>query len=222
MIETGPKRTVFGVAIHTTGDGIPAKAAKLAKDTMAVARGVYEEMGLVGPHYVVGPDGRTENYADPELVRYHVGLEPEHRRSFLDGHWREDANRIPRKVVAAWDAKHPGVKSPAHLYPGDSANKAYIGIELIPAGTYSKRGDWVFDPRFSKPGFDNQRFSVEQYVALARLLKELAFKYSIDYSLVGRLVGHSDLNPYTRPMWDPGDYNGTFSFSMVRGLLNAE
>ncbi len=223
-IETGPKREVFGVAVHTTGDGIPAKAMKDNEDVLSVARTVYENMGLVGPHYVVAPDGRVERYADPEYVRWHVGLEPEHRRSFLDGHFLEDRNRISSAVIAWWQARWPGVKSPSHLYPGDSANKAYIGIEMIPAGRYIRQPGgstaWVFDSQYSKPGFDNQRFSVEQYVALAGLLKELAMKYNIDYSLVGRLVGHEDLNLYTRPGYDPGDYNKTFSWGMVRGLLN--
>lgn len=222
-IEVGPKRTIFGVCVHTTGQGIPDKAAKENKGLLETARTVYESMQLVGPHFCIAPDGKYEQYADPELVRYHVGLEPEHRRSFLDGHWMEDANRIDRKVVAWWKARWPGVKSPSHLYPGDSANKAYIGIELIPAGRYIKQpggsSPWIFDEQYSRPGFDKQRFSVEQYAALADLLKELAMKYNIDYSKVGRLIGHEDANLYTRPGYDPGSYNQTFSWGMVWGLL---
>lgn len=218
-METGPKRTVYGVCIHTTGDGIPAAAAKTGEDLLDVATRTYSNMGTVGPHYTVAPDGRVAQFAKPELVRHHAGLEPEQRRSFLDGHWEEDANRIDRKVVAWWKARWPTVKSPANLYPSKSANVDYIGIELIPAGRYIQGKGWTFDLRYSKPGFDKQRFSVEQYKALADLLVDLAKQFNIDYSQDGRLVGHEDLNPYTRPGWDPGDYNQTFSWGMVKGLI---
>lgn len=220
-MEYGPKRKPFGVAVHTTGDGIPAKAHKNGTDLLVTAREVYDGMGSVGPHYVIAPDGRVDFYTPANLTRHHVGLEPEHRRSFLDGHWEEDANRIDRKVVAWWKARWPNIKSPSHLYPSKSANQDYIGIELIPAGRYIDRKGWTFDPRYSKPGFDKQRFSVESYVALAKLLKQLALEHSLDYNQPGVLVGHEDLNPYTRPGWDPGDYNQTFSWGMVRGLLEA-
>lgn len=219
-MEHGPKRKVFGVAVHTTGDGIPTKAIKYGAELLPTARKVYEGMGSIGPHYCIAPGGQIDKYADPEVVRYHVGLEPEQRRSFLDGHWEEDANRIDRKVVAWWKHRWPGVKSPSHLYPGDSANKAYIGIEMIPCGTYVKTKGWVFNEAWgTKPGFDKQRFSVESYVALAGLLKDLAMQFDLDYSAVGRLIGHEDANVYTRPGWDPGDMNQTFSWGMVKGLL---
>jgi N-acetyl-anhydromuramyl-L-alanine amidase AmpD len=223
-VETGPKRKVHGVCVHTTGDGIPSQAHTKGEHVLVTARRVYENMGTVGPHFIIDPAGTIEQYADPTLVRHHVGLEPEHRRSFLDGHWKEDANRIDRKIVAWWEVRWPGIKSPSHLYPSKSANEDYIGIELIPAGRYVPRservaGGWTFDPRYSKPGFDNQRFSVEQYTALVELLKRLEVQFNLDYVKPGVLVGHEDINPYTRPGWDPGDYNKTFSWGMVKGLL---
>ncbi len=216
--EHGPRRAVFGITVHTTGDGIPAEVAKYGKSHLDVARETYLAMGMVGPHYVIDPFGSVEQYAKPETVRYHVGIEAEHRRSFLDGHWEVDANRIPRPVVAWWKARWPGIKSPSHLYPGPSANKAYIGIELIPAGRYVKNSDWTFE-HGTRVGFDKQRFSLEQYIALARLCNQLAEENGLDLEKDGVLVGHEDLNPYSRPGWDPGDMNKTFSWSLLNGLL---
>lgn len=223
--EVGPKRAVYGICLHTTGDGIPAEVAKTGKSHLEVARRVYLNMGLVGPHFVVDPFGQSEQYAPVERVRYHVGLAAEERRSFLDGHWLEDANRVPRAVVAWWQARWPGVKSPSHLYPGPSANKVYVGIELIPAGRYVKKEDhlasgWVFE-HGTRPGFDKQRFSVEQYTATARLCNQIAEENGLDLDKPGVLVGHEDLNVYQRPGYDPGDMNQTFSWGLLKALLAA-
>lgn len=217
-IESKGSRTVYGICVHTTGDGIPAQSLKENKPPLEAAREVYESMGMVGPHYVVDPFGATDTYCDPQLLRYHVGLEADQRRSFLDGNWRNDANRISPAVVSWWSALYPGVKSPSHLYPGPSANAVYIGIEVIPAGVYNGTAGWTWKWG-SRPGFDQQRFSVESYRALASLVLRLADEFTLDLNKVGVLVGHESLNVYTRPGWDPGDMNHTFSWSMLRGLL---
>jgi N-acetyl-anhydromuramyl-L-alanine amidase AmpD len=216
--ESGPKRTVFGIAVHTTGDGIPAKAHSTGKTHLEVAHSTYAAMGMVGPHYVIDPFGEVAQYAPADVVRFHSGVSADERRSFLDGHWAEDANRIPREVVAWWKARWPTKKSPSHLYPSTSPNKDYVGIELIPAGRYVKDRGWVFE-HGSKPGFDAQRFSVEQYYALAGLCNRLAEQYGLDLTKAGVLVGHEDLNPYQRPGWDPGDKLKAFSWSLLNGLL---
>ncbi len=221
--EVGPSRAVFGLCLHTTGDGIPAEVAKSGKPHLQVAREVYSRMGLVGPHYVIDPYGNVEQYADVSRIRYHVGMEPEQRRSYLDGHWLEDKNRISAEVTAWWQARWPMFKSPSHMYPSKSPNKDYIGIELIPAGRYVPgknviAGRWAFE-HGSRPGFDKQRFSVEQYCALAKLCNRLAEENGLDLEKAGVLVGHEDLNPYSRPGWDPGDKNETFSWKLLNGLL---
>lgn len=227
--EVGPKRAVYGICLHTTGDGIPAEVHKTGKSHLEVAHETYLRMGLVGPHFVIDPYGNVEQYAPVERVRYHAGVAAEERRSFLDGHWLEDANRIPRAVTAWWRARWPGIKSPSHLYPSKSPNKDYIGIELIPAGRYAKAVSgngviagpgWVFE-HGTRPGFDKQRFSVEQYAAAARLCNQLAEENGLDLDRPGVLVGHEDLNPYSRPGWDPGDMTQTFSWGLLSGLLAA-
>jgi N-acetyl-anhydromuramyl-L-alanine amidase AmpD len=221
--EVGPKRAVYGICVHTTGSGIPNAVAKSGKPHLEVARETYLSMGLVGPHYVIDPYGHVEQYADVGVVRYHVGVLAEHRRSFLDGHWLEDKNRIPADVVAWWQARWPGVKSPSHLYPSKSANKDYVGIELIPCGRYLTmpgiiKPQWRWE-HGSRPGFDFQRFSVEQYCALAKLCNSIAEENGLDLTKRGVLVGHEDVNPYTRPGWDPGSKIEAFSWNLLNGLL---
>jgi hypothetical protein len=223
--EHGPERAVYGVAVHTTGNGIPDQAAKQNKHPLEVARAVYDGMGLIGPHYVIDPYGTVEQYCDPKLVRYHIGLTADDRRSYLDGYWVDDRNRIDPKVVTWWKQRWPGIKSPSHLYPGKSANEAYVGVEMIPCGRLLPAPGMI-KPTFrwehgTRPGFDGQRFSVEQYVALARLCKQLAAAHGLDLAKPGVLVGHEDVNPKQRPGWDPGGYNGTFSWGLVTGLLAA-
>lgn len=218
-IEHGDRRSVYGICIHTTGDGIPAAALRDTNHPLCTARAVYENMGLIGPHYVIAPDGSHEELCDPRLIRQHVGLAADVRRDFINGTWLNPSNRITPAVVSWWQERWPGVKSPSHLYPSRSANEDYIGIECIPAGSYSSAaGKWTW--RWgSKTGFDQQRFSVECYRALAGLVLSLAGEFKLDLVKPGVLVGHEDLNPYTRPGWDPGSYNKTFSWDMLRGCM---
>lgn len=209
----------FGVLVHSTGDGLAAKiaTAKEPHSALSVARSTYESMGNVGPHYCIEPDGGHEQYAATNTVRYHCAVPAQNRRSYLDGHWTADSNRIPKAVVEWWQREHPGVASPSHLYPGEHPNNAYIGIELIPCGVYAKNSwQWRWG---TPPGFDSQRFSVEQYCTLARLCIELAVEHSIDLGKVGRLVGHEDVSPYSRPGYDPGAYHNWFSWPLLRTLI---
>lgn len=188
---------------------------------LAAARKVYSAMGTVGPHAVIDPYGEVAVYAPFDVVRHHVGVSADQRRSFLDGNWVNDRNRIPLAVVDWWQQRWPGIKSPSHLYPSKSPNTDYVGVELIPAGTYVKDRGWVWHWG-TRPGFDKQRFSVEQYVALAGLLRASAENYNLDLAKPGVVLGHEDLNPYTRPGWDPGDKLQTFSWSLLGGLLAAQ
>jgi N-acetyl-anhydromuramyl-L-alanine amidase AmpD len=221
-IEIGPPRAIYGILLHSTGDGIPRRVVSSGKTHLEVAREVYAGMGLVGPHYVCDPFGTVEQYAPANVVRYHAGVEAADRRSYLDGNWVNDRNRIAEDVVTWWQRRWPKHKSPSHLYPSKSPNVDYIGIELIPCGVYdSKLGStsgwtWRWGTR---PGFDKQRFSVEQYVSLARLCSDLAVEHGLDLAKSGVLLGHEDVSPYTRPGWDPGDKNGTFSWNLLTALL---
>lgn len=219
--DGGHREKIHGVMIHSTGDGVPREKVKRNVSYMEAACAVYESMGNIGPNYCIAPDGGVVMFREPNKIAYHC--KQEHRREFLDGSWATDYNRISRPVIDWWRHRWPGVESPAHLYPGVRPNDAYVGIELVPAGTYVKSvaggTSWSPDPQYRNdiPGRD-QRYTVAQYVSLARLIRS----FNLDLTKTGVLVGHEDIEPYNRGGYDPGDYHGWFSWNLLNGLLRRE
>lgn len=218
--DHGPLKP-YGILLHTTGSGIIDAAQKKNKKPIDVAVDTYQQMAKdagVGPHYCIDPEGQIVQFRNDDEVAWHAGVSAVERRSFLDGSWETDNNRIDKLVVSAWKTRWGAAhKSPQHLYPTESPNHAYVGIELIPCREGST---WLYG---SKPGFDNQKHSVEQYLAVAELCNDIAKHYGLDLSnpLSGTLVEHSSVNPYTRPGWDLGWTMGFFSENLLRGLLKA-
>src|SRR5262245_18770919 len=86
-------RDPCGVMIHTTGDGIPNKAVQTSTYVGDVEVNTYKNM-KEGPHFMIDPYGIIYKFRDPEVISYHCGMTKEDRRSLLDGHWENDANRI--------------------------------------------------------------------------------------------------------------------------------
>ena len=216
-LADGGARTapVHGLMVHSTGDGIPREAVKRGETLTQTAIDVYGNMGTVGPHYCISPNGDVVQFREVNRIAHHC--KQEHRREFLDGSWETDYNRLSRTVVDWWKARWPGVKSPAHLYPGVRPNDVYIGVELIPAGTYTKSAagstNWTPFPDHADhiPG-RAQRYTIEQYLALARLIVSLGLSPD-------QLVGHEDVEPYNRGGYDPGAYHGWFSWPLINGLV---
>lgn len=206
----------YGIMVHTTGIGPCDKALREGTDVLTAALKIYESMGPVGPHYVISPLGAISNLTPPSEKAHHCKVSADQRRSFLDGEWE---NMAPKWLVRDWKERFPGVKSPQHLYPSRTPNDDYIGIELIPCGTWvDGRGSWK--PVFGRPMLTGGRYTTSQYVQLARLCLHLEEEHGIDVDLPGRLVGHSDINPLTRPGWDPGFYKGYFNWNVLRELIS--
>jgi N-acetyl-anhydromuramyl-L-alanine amidase AmpD len=209
------KLEFYGYMVHTTGDGIP----KLAKtkgwtDLLKVANSVYDSMHEkdgTGPHWIIAPDGQTACIRSEQEIAWHCGLDAYDREMFLTTNW-ETNGRTPADVVSWWKRRWPGIKSPSHLYPSKSPNKNYIGIELIPAGTYNKM---TWEPCFAGGYRTIGRFTTAQYLALAAITR-----YTLD-DKPGRLVGHEDVNPTTRPGWDPGAKIGAFDWDYFLDLRRA-
>lgn len=209
----------FGAVIHTTGDGPPAAAERDGRDPLEVAVEVYSNM-TEGPHFVVGPSGTIVQVRDTDVVAWHTGVSAVHRRDFLSGHWE---NLVANDLVSWWKARWPGVKSPSHLYPGPTPNAVYYGIECVPAGTYF-RGVWKpTNGATVAPTGKRNRFTTAQYLACAGLVLNLAFHQpkGFDPQAVGRVVGHEDLNPITRPGWDPGGFQDFWSWPLFWDLVNS-
>ncbi len=214
-------RTPWGVMLHTTGDGVPQAAYRDEMEPLEAARKIYGGM-KEGPTFCISPDGSIERYRDPASVTWHCGVTATQRRDFLTGHWEEILGKTYSGVLSWWKARWPGVSSPQHLYPSESPNQDYIGIELIPCGTYTKQNGGSWKPVFGVPFGPKGRFTGAQYTAAAMLCLTLCGDYSIPIHSKGRVLGHEDVNPITRPGWDPGAcfnyWDWTIFWGIVEGL----
>lgn len=213
----------YGLLVHTTGDGIPRKIINpntgLTDVFDAVGATVDTYTGMQeGPHYAIVPDGTLIKFRAPDTVAWHAATDAAQRRNFLDGSWEKDLNRIPSDVINWWKMRWPGVKSPQHLFPGPKPNGAYVGVELVPCGHYQRA---TFVPSLGTPATPKGRYTAQQYAQLALLALALADAYAWPpgWEATGRLAGHEDVNPYTRPGWDPGAYKGWWSWSLFKGIL---
>jgi N-acetyl-anhydromuramyl-L-alanine amidase AmpD len=205
----------YGLLVHTTGDGL---AAKVDPDDQAKAvLKTYSNM-KEGPHYAICPDGTLIRFREPETVSWHAGVSASDRASFLNGTWETDG-RVPANVRDWWHARWDMYKvaSPQHIYPGKSPNGAYVGVELIPCGVYNK-ATWT--PTLGTPAAHKQRYTAIQYARLGELYAGLHKRFGWTLH-ARRFLGHEDVNPITRPGWDPGAYHGWFSWGLAFGIAAA-
>lgn len=125
---TGKKRRPFGLALHTTGRGLPDKAIRKGVPPLTLAlqtylrsqRGELHPYRWGGPTYVLDYDGALYQLAPDEIQTAHCG--GPHRSWYLSGRWRDE---VSPATLEHWQAAWPGVASPQHLYPTRSANEAY-------------------------------------------------------------------------------------------------
>lgn len=213
----------YGTMVHTTGIALPSRAYHRGVDLADETIRVYSNMGDIGPHLVILPSGNVLRLRPTDRVAWHCGLSDWERQQYLSGKWATD-NRIDRSVVAHWESRwSPRYRSPSHLYPSKRPNTDYVGIELVPAVVDSKtrRGtEWMFGTAASAESW----FSAQQYFALAKECVTLAEQYGwpVGWQHTGRLVGHEDVNPYTRPGWDPGIMSGKFHWGLLTGGIDVE
>jgi N-acetyl-anhydromuramyl-L-alanine amidase AmpD len=154
-------------------------------------------------------------------MAWHASTSVEERRHYIQGTWKDQAaykhwavvdaynqNKIPQ-LVRWWQERWPGKMSPQHLYPGKSPNASYVGVELVPC---------------LPTDIAIKGFTVAQYAKLAKLAVGIATRHKFPdaWYNTARLAGHEDVNPMTRPGWDPGDYVGKFSWPTLIELIKAE
>lgn len=198
----------WGVCIHTTGSGLPTKAAKLGIDPVDLAIQIYTASDANFPHYVCGYDGRLVQIADEKERARHAGISTTDRGYYLSGAWRR---RVSPACLALWDKKW-GLKSPLGLFPSKSPNEDYIGVETIP---------------LLKPLPSGSLFTDDQYIALSALVDDIGTRHAI--VVTGkRLVAHEDLEPLTRWNmngygWDPGGLSNKprFLWSKIEAPLTS-
>lgn len=185
---------VYGVAVHCTGGGIVDKALSKNADPLEYAVQYYLRPDSFFAHYVIGFDGTLAQIADEHERASHIGFPADDRAAYLTGAW---SSRLPLSYVAAWRARWPGLKSPAHLFPGPSPNNVYVGVELL-----------VWRPGCSPTPRGAGKYTDAQYTALADLCRDVAKRWGFPLQQAGRVVCHEDINPLERTSngqgWDPG------------------
>ncbi len=190
---------VYGVALHTTGSGVVDKALKLGSTPFDIAVATYTKPDAYAAHYVVDYDGTIAQIGDEHEDLQHVGYISDgvnFRQVFLSGEWEK---QLPDGLVQRWKQRWPGVKSPAHLFPGPAPNNVYVGVEMVP-----------WDSRITEyaPRAEGMRYTQAQHDAVADLCKDIATRWGISFQKTGSLACHEDLNPIQRSAkgegWDPG------------------
>lgn len=218
-------RNPWGFLLHTTGSGVLRRARADGKSPIDVALQVYRaSQGVTGhpgsngyawggPGYLIGHHGEIHQLAPDDVMTMHAGG-PD-RSSYLSGAWRA---RVSAETSTRWAAQWPGVASPQHLYPSESANADYVGAEMIPCGM-----------GYGEPLRAGLRFSAAQHDAAIALGRDLAARHGwpAGWARTPRLLGHEDVQPIERQDgqggWDPGWLRGRpyFDFELVRAGLSA-
>lgn len=209
---------VYGITVHQTGSSLVTDALKHGVDPLEYAGQFYFNPKNYFAHYVIGHDGTIAQIADEHEWAMHVGLTKDERNDYLSGKWE---SMLPASFVGMWKARWPGMKSPSHLYPGNSVNDAYVGMEMLPIVPGIK----------TPPLAPGMLFTKEQHQAVAKLSWDIARRWGFPkgWERTGRFATHEDLNPFNRTTvkppagWDPGVLRATpwFSWGSVLGSLQA-
>jgi len=201
---------VWGLLVHTTGSGITAKAKKTKRTPVDVALEWYRRSQdgangypWGGPGYVLGHFGELFQIADDDVWTNHAG--GPHRQLYLSGEW---VGRCSAEVVERWRAQWPGVKSPQHLYPSESPNADYVGVEMIPCAS-----------GYGNPMRRGLRFSREQHDQVVELARDLAARHGwpAGWARTPRLLGHEDVQPLP---FDPKSKKPSYGRSDARGGID--
>lgn len=207
----------YGLVVHTTGGGLPAKAR--AKGVYPTVLGASVYYASHGCHYLCGwrgLDGDLLQLADDREQAQGVGIradDPAHNqwRSVRRGAgaWERD---LPGDLVERWRRRWPGWANPLDLLPGtEMANAPYLHLEMIPCVFHGDDGLVTA----AEPRAAGLRFTQAQHEAVIALACDLAERKGWVGEVSGapwwrtpRLLGHEDLTPLSRHDkaggWDPG------------------
>jgi hypothetical protein len=214
-------KPVFGMIIHTTGGGAPNAAHEEGISVLEWCARRYSKS--YGCHYVNGHKGA----AGGELIL--VGTEEEkpwtvgmtdQNKSIRAGRWTKDISATTLKYWNQnWGHKY---KHGNDLFPGNSANNVYVGMEMPPVVWWNKKKKkTIISPEPMREGL---RFTRAQHDTCILLAIDLAERHNWPDSwwLTPRVIGHEELSPISRSQksggWDPGWLRAKpyFDFGYVR------
>jgi hypothetical protein len=215
-------RTVNRVVIHISGG-----------NELAAAHDVY--MSQVAPHYLIDRNGDIHQYVQEKDRAWHAGIKSWERKVYDrgDGSWRRyrshlswasypanavyvrddgitvvdksspEARLVTRADGSEWpeyalfDARWGRAQNVPIGYEDErDANLKSVGIEILSTG--SDRAS-------------SEHYTEAMYLSLARLVTDICDRYGLPRTK-GVVVGHEDVNPIARWMWDP---NQGFDWSRV-------
>jgi hypothetical protein len=208
---------VYGLVVHTTGGGLPAKARSQGHYHTALGSRYYFRSH--GCHYLNGwrgaAGGDLLQLANERERANGVGVtnkeEPkkDQRRSIESGRFEAD---LPPVLVRLWRARWPGREHSLDLLPPGTrtANECYVHLECVPC-VYDFKDKLVTGPD-AEPLRAGLRFTKAQFETIALLAVDVArrngWPTDEDWWRTPRLLGHEDLTPISRHNskggWDPG------------------
>lgn len=209
---------VWGLVVHTSGRSIVERALARGEDVLEHCVAYYRAAPY-SAHYVGGWDGELVQLTPDDRRVPHVGVSAEERKLYLSAAWTRD-QRLNSAAVGRWLEwwyQKGRVRSPQHLFPGTSANGAYVGLELPPLRLPNPDGLW---------------YTRAQHELVARLAADLRRRHGWPawpkQLPCARLLGHEDLDAFGRwdrgGGWDPGALRAEPRFDwglvaeMLRGL----
>jgi hypothetical protein len=205
---------VYGLVVHTTGGGLPAKARDKGVYPTVLAIEHYNQTH--GCHYVNGWRGveggdllqvaNEREQAAGVAVTNPKNPHIDQRRSIERSRFEAD---LPADLVTRWRARWPGYKHSLELLPGTrTANSCYVHVECVPC-VFAYDGKLVSAAEPLRPGL---RFTRAQHDTVALLACDVARRNGWPrdqrWWRSPRLLGHEDLTPISRHTstggWDPG------------------
>lgn len=189
---------VYGIALHTTGSGLPRDAIAQGKDPFQYGVDWYRSH-TEGPTYLIGWNGQIAAITPDERMKTaHIGIKSDEVQPIINGGWRA---MVPPQTAAMWNRRWGASRNPLDLIAGYLPNDVLVGIEMIP--TTDGSTSWATPLR---PGL---RFTGKQHAAARELAADIAQRHSLPVTWRWtRLFGHEDINPLRRSDagggWDPG------------------
>jgi hypothetical protein len=212
---------VFGLIIHTTGSGAPDNADKEGISVLEWCARRYSKS--YGCHYVNGHKGAEGGeliLVGRENEKPHTVGMTEQNTSIRAGRWKKD---ISATTLKYWEKNWGHAYSNANnLFPGNSANNVYIGMEMPPVTWWNKRKKKTIVS--AKPMREGLKFTRAQHDTCILLAIDIAERHNLPdgWWLTPRIIGHEELSPISRSQktggWDPGWLRAKpyFDFGYVR------
>ncbi len=195
---------VYGLVVHTTGSGLPAKAKD--KGTHYHDEAIAHYTKNHGTHYICDYYGDLWQIANERERANGVGTKDQ-RASVKTG-WEDD---LPPSLVNRWHERwgHTGAENPLELFPTTYPNSCYVHVECIPCKFHYKGKLTKAAPSMT-PGL---RFTQDQHDAIAKLAIDVAERngWPDGWWITGRFVCHEDISPITRH-----DRNGGWDIGVMR------